>query len=46
MEMIASYTDLLSSENNSSSFESGDESLDNLSTLYCYILILLCREAS
>ena len=38
MEMIASYTDSSSSDNNSSSFESGDESLDSLSTLYSCVL--------
>jgi hypothetical protein len=46
MKMIASYIDSSSHENNSSSFESGDESLDNVSTFYCCILSLLCRETS
>ena len=38
MEMIASYTDSPSSRNNSSSFDSGDEDLDSVSTLYKCIL--------
>ena len=38
MEMIASCINSSSSVNNSSSFESGDESFDNLSTLYSCIL--------
>ena len=46
MEMIASYTDSTSSEKNSCSFDSGDEGLDNVSTLYSYILSqrILSRE--
>ena len=34
MEMITSYTDSSSNENNSNSFDSGDEGLDSVSTFY------------
>ena len=46
MEMIASYTHSSSSEKNSCYFDSGDEGLDSVSTLYSYILSqrILCRE--
>ena len=38
MGMVASYTNLSSSASSSSTFNSGDEGLDNVSTLYNYIL--------